>query len=182
MAADAFIQFRVTQDVKARLQEVADREQVSTSAVARQLVETMLRSQAQTGAPSVKGIDPPSRDARLSIRLDVEDRLLLASRAAARGMRSATYVSVLVRAHLRKMAPLPTAELVALKRSIAELRAVGNNLNQMMKAIHQGGRDVPGVREVTSMLKVAEALRDHFKALLIDNMKSWEQGHADASK
>src|SRR5690349_2421390 len=119
MAADAFIQFRVTQDVKARLQEVADREQVSTSAVARQLVETMLRSQVKAGAPSVKAIDPPSRDARLSIRLDVEDRLLLASRAAARGMRSATYVSVLVRTHLRKMAPLPTAELVALKRSIA---------------------------------------------------------------
>jgi len=29
------------------------------------------------------------------------------------------------------------------------------------------------------MLKVAEALRDHFKALLIANTKSWEQGHAE---
>jgi hypothetical protein len=182
MAADAFIQFRVTQDVKARLQEVADREQVSTSVVARQLIETMLRSQVQTDSLSVEGIDPPSRDARLSIRLDVEDRMLLTSRAAARGMRSATYVSVLVRAHLRKTTPLPTAELVALKRSIAELRALGNNLNQMAREINQGGQAAPGVHEVMSMLKVAEALRDHFKALLVANMKSWEQGHADASK
>jgi uncharacterized protein (DUF1778 family) len=182
MSASAFIGFRVTPEVKALLQEVADREQVSTSAVARQLVETMLRSRVQADAPSVEAIDPPSREARLSIRLDVEDRMLLTSRAAARGMRPATYVSVLVRAHLRGVTPLPTGELSALKQSIAELRALGNNLNQMAKAIHQGGRDVPGVYEVMSMLKVAEALRDHFKALLIANTKSWERGHADASK
>jgi len=182
MSASAFIGFRVTPEVKTLLQEVADRERVSTSAVARQLVETMLRSQVQAGLPSVEAIDPLSRDARLSIRIDVEDRMLLTSRAAARGMRSATYVSVLVRAHLRKMAPLPTAELVALKQSIAELRALGNNLNQMARVLHQGGQATPSVHEVMSMLKVAGALRDHFKALLIANMKSWEQGHADASK
>jgi antitoxin component of RelBE/YafQ-DinJ toxin-antitoxin module len=57
MAADAFIQFRVTQDVKARLREVADREQVSTSVVARQLIETMLRSQVQTNSLSVEAIE-----------------------------------------------------------------------------------------------------------------------------
>jgi hypothetical protein len=41
----------------------------------------------------------------------------------ARGMRSATYMSVLVRAHLRKVTPIPKEELAVLKRSIAELRA-----------------------------------------------------------
>jgi antitoxin component of RelBE/YafQ-DinJ toxin-antitoxin module len=181
MAADAFIQFRVTQAVKMRLQAVADREQVPVSTVARQLIETMLRSQVPFDPPSAETIDQPSRDARLSIRLDPEDRALLTSRSAARGMRSATYVSVLVRAHLRNVTPLPGEELAALKRSIAELRALGHNLNQMATAIHQGGNQAPGHAELGAMLKIAEGLRDHFKSLLIANMKSWEQGHAEAS-
>ena len=42
-----------------------------------------------------------------------------------RGMPSATYVSVLVRSHLRSLAPLPKEELLALKRSVAELGAAG---------------------------------------------------------
>ncbi len=40
-------------------------------------------------------------------------------------MPTATYVSVLVRAHLRDLAPLPKAELMAFKRSVAELGAYG---------------------------------------------------------
>jgi uncharacterized protein (DUF1778 family) len=181
MSESAFIGFRVTPEVKALLQAVADREQVSVSAVARQLVETMLRSQLLPSAVRVEPTDQPSRDARLSIRLDPEDRMMLTSRAAARGMRSATYVSVLVRAHLRNLTPLPAGELAALKRSIAELRALGNNLNQMARAIHQGGHAIPGRAELGAMLKIAEGLRDHFKALLIANEKSWSQGHAETS-
>src|SRR5215469_17754665 len=50
-----------------------------------------------------------------------EDRLLLRERATGRGMAPATYASVLVRAHLRGLAPLPKEELTALKRSVAEL-------------------------------------------------------------
>ena len=47
------------------------------------------------------------RDARFSVRLAPEDRILLSGRAAARRMPSATYVSVLVRLHLRNLTPLP---------------------------------------------------------------------------
>ena len=97
-------------------------------------------------------------------------------------MASATYVSVLVRSHLRNLAPLPKEELLALKHSIAELRAVGRNLNQMAKALNQDVRaTVPGRQEVNAMLKVAEGLRDHFKALLKTNEKSWLQGYAETS-
>ena len=60
-----------------------------------------------------------ARDSRLYVRLRHEDRLLLRERAAARGMAAATYVSVLVRSHLRNLAPLPKEELLALKRSVA---------------------------------------------------------------
>lgn len=78
--------------------------------------------------------------ARLYVRVREEDRLLLHERAAARGMASATYLSVLLRAHLRSLAPLPKDELAALKRVVGELGAVGRNLNQIARAANQGAR------------------------------------------
>ena len=92
----------------------------------------------------------------------------------------ATYVWLLVRSHLRGVTPLPKEELLALRHSIAELKAVGRNLNQIAKALNQDVRAiVPGRHEVNAMLRVAEGLRDHFKALLKANEKHWLQGYAE---
>jgi hypothetical protein len=49
-------------------------------------------------------------------------------------MAPATYASVLTRVHLRSLAPLPREELLALKRTVAELWAIGRNLNQIARA------------------------------------------------
>jgi antitoxin component of RelBE/YafQ-DinJ toxin-antitoxin module len=182
MSADAFIQCRVTSETKALIQAVADRERITESTLVRQLLETVLRT-ATVGADL--GVDPPakvSREARLSIRLAPDDRAFLTERAAARDMAAATYVSVLVRAHLRALAPLPEAELMALKRAIAELSAIGRNLNQIARVANQGGRTAAiGRNEVMAMLKVAEALRDHMKALLRANERTWRVGHAETA-
>jgi hypothetical protein len=62
-----------------------------------------------------------TRDTRLYVRIRTDDQRLLKERAAARSMAPATYVSVLVRAHLHDIAPLPKDELLAFKRSVAEL-------------------------------------------------------------
>lgn len=182
MSADAFIQCRVTSATKALIQAVADRERITESALVRQLLETVLRA-APVGADP--HLDPPakvSREARLSVRLAPDDRVLLGERAAARDMAAAPYVSVLVRAHLRALAPLPQAELMALKRAIAELSAIGRNLNQIARVANQGGRTAAiGRNEVMAMLKVAEALRDHVKALLKANERTWRVGHAETT-
>jgi hypothetical protein len=122
------------------------------------------------------------RAERISIRLSPDDRLLLRDRATARGMPSATYVAVLVRSHLRRLTPLPSEELAALKRSIAELGAIGRNLNQIARTLNAGGRlDGPGREHLELMLKVAMALRDHVRALLIANETSWERGYGETS-
>src|SRR5262245_21828195 len=131
MTNDAFIQCRVTPAMKTLVRALAEREQITESALIKQLLEVLLRTAALEGFPNVDTLDKPNRDARLYVRLDADDRALLASCATARGMRAATYVSVLVRSHLRKITPIPKDELAALKSSIAELRAIGNNLNQM---------------------------------------------------
>src|ERR1700693_3617529 len=96
-------------------------------------------------------------------------------RAAARGMRPATYVSVLTRSHLRALAPLPAEELLALKRTLGELGSIGRNLNQIARAANQGQLVTsPGRNDVETMLRVCKTLRDSLKRVLLVNLKSWE--------
>jgi hypothetical protein len=112
MNADQFIVARVSPETKARLRALAERQQLSESALVRRLVEMLLLKAGVapivTEAPSD---GPPLRTARLMIRLRPDDQILLGDRAAARGMAPATYVSVLTRCHLRSLAPLPKDEL-----------------------------------------------------------------------
>src|SRR5215469_7928691 len=182
MPADAFIQCRVTPEMKTLVRALAEREQVTESALVKELLQVVLRTAALQGFPKLDELDRPNRDARLSIRLEPDDRQLLTCRAMQRGMPSATYVSLLLRSHLRGVAPLPKEELLALRHSVAELKAVGRNLNQIAKALNQDPRAIaPGRQEVNSILKVAEGLRDHFKGLLKANEKSWLEGYAQTS-
>lgn len=140
----------------------------------------MLQTDGTTAVALRAGSDGGgSRAARLMIRLRPDDQMLLRERAACRGMAPATYVSVLVRSHLRSLAPLPKEELLSLKKAISELGGIGRNLNQIARAANQGERlGGPGRDEVRAMLRVCEGLRDHVKGLLIANLQSWEQGYA----
>lgn len=179
MSADEFIAARVPSQTKARLRAIAEKQHLSESALLKRCVDFMLTGATGEGS-TVVAAPSVARNARLTIRLEPEDQLLLHDRAAARGMASATYVSVLVRSHLRSLAPLPKEELLALKRTIGELAAVGRNLNQIARAANQAERMAASGREyVGVMLKICNALRDHVKALLVANLRSWEQGHAE---
>jgi hypothetical protein len=182
MAADAFIQCRVTSETKALIRALAGQQQITESALVKRLLEVMLHSAATLGISNPGPVGRAGGDARLYLRLDPNDRLLLRERAASRGMPAATYASVLIRSHLRNMAPLPKEELLALKRSVAELGAIGRNLNQIARVANQGGRIAPvGLDQVRAMLKISEGLRDHVKALLRANERSWSNGYAEAS-
>ena len=178
--ADQFIVARVSSETKARLHAFAEREQLSESALLRRLVEFVLLkaglspiiTERPTGAR-------PLRTARLMIRLGRDDQILLRDRAAARGMAPATYVSVLTRAHLRSLAPLPKEELLALKRTIGELGNIGRNLNQIAHAANQGQLVTsPGRNDLEDMLRVCGTLRDNLKKVLMANLKTWERGSA----
>ena len=115
----------VSVDVKRWLSAVAARQGISESALLRRLVEQMLASSGLEG--SVPAAAPADvRGSRLTIRLVPEDRLLLRERAAARSIPTATYVSFLVRSHLRALTPLPKEELADFRHSITELKLVGD--------------------------------------------------------
>jgi hypothetical protein len=194
MNCTEILKARVSAEIKLQVKVVADRDLLTEAAWLKRLVIREIRAADVAGSfvgePGAGGSRRPGGAARgangcvkrVYVRLRDDDRLLLEARAAARGMRPATYLSVLTRAHLRELIPLPKEELLALKRSIGELGSIGRNINQIAKAANEGGRLPSSVREeFRAMLKVCEALRDSTKALLKANETSWSSGHAEAS-
>src|SRR5260370_19106923 len=139
---------------------------MSDSALLKRLVELMLQTANvtdMTGRVAAAGAKA-ARSTRLMVRLRPDDQVLLRERAAARGMPAATYVSAVVRAHLRSLSPLPREELLALKRTVSELGRLGRNLNQFARAANQGERVTgPGRDDLRAILRVCEGLRDHVK-------------------
>jgi hypothetical protein len=184
----------VSPDIKLQAKAIAEGEFLSEAAWLKRLVlreiracDSGLSSERQPGRTD--GSRRPSKESGITdqggrpvlVRLRADDRLLLNARAEGRGMRLATYVSVLIRSHLRRLAPLPKDELLALKRSIAELATIGRNINQIAKAVNDGGRAPASVREeFRAMLKICQALRDNTKALLKSNETSWQTGESHA--
>jgi hypothetical protein len=182
---------RVSPEMKLQAKVIADREFLSEATWLKRLVIREIRARSDAsdaesellrsesipgptrGAPGNNGAGKP-----MLVRLTAEDRLLLDARAEARGMRPTTYASVLLRSHLRQLTPLPKDELLALKRSIAELGSIGRNINQIAKAANEGGRMPDSVgAEFRAMLKICVALRDNTKALLKANLASWAAGY-----
>ena len=193
MSCTEVIKARVSAELKGQAKVAAERELLTEAAWLKRLVIREIRTvhglkseeRALCGVGRVRSSSMEGRRSGVGgppilVRLRHDDRQLLDARAEARGMRSATYVSVLTRAHLRALAPLPKEEYLALKRSIGELAAIGRNLNQIARAANKGGRLPSSASdEFRAMLKVCEALRENTKALLKANLANWKSGYGE---
>jgi hypothetical protein len=169
----------VTAETKQQFATLAREFGLSESALLKRSITLMLRSTqpSEFAAPAESPTVP--RDLRLYVRLRAEDHRMLRERAASRGMPAATYASFLLRSHLRALAPLPDRELAALTAAIAELGAIGRNLNQIARVANLTGR-IEGLRreDLLALLRALEGLRDHVKGLVRSSLASWEAGHA----
>lgn len=176
MKNDVWIKSRVTPEFKERFRALASRAGRTESGQLKWLLETHLTTPDERIVAETDDV-ASVRDARVWVRLSAGDRRLLRERSRARQMRAATYVAVLVHAHLLDAEPLPTAELAALKRAIAELSAIGRNLNQFVRAVQSGARS-PGftTKEGIALIRVCEHLRDRTKELVDANAASWRGG------
>ena len=179
MAAEAFIQCRVSPTTKAALRAASARQQLTESALLKRMLDLVLNSAGAPDSVVATAADQSARQARLYVRLTAGDRQLLQARATARCLAPATYASNLLRAHLRSLTPLPEAELRAIRQSTRELAAVGRNLNQIARATHQGDSGAAVSRnELRGLFKVCEALRDHVRSYISTNVSSWGSGDA----
>jgi len=168
---------------KTRFGVIAKARGLSESALLRQLVEATLTAIRTVDTSTPEPIAPVASSGRISVRLRTDDLIFLRERARARELPTSTYVSLLVRSHLRAQTPLPTAELEALKRSVAEVGALGRNINQIARAVSQqqwpGG---PNHSDLVAILRALEGLRAHLKAVISANLAGWHAGYNKAGR
>ena len=170
----------VSRETKDRFAALARLQSISESALLKRIVEASLGSSTPTAVLTAPEPVPPS--GRISVRLPNDDLLLLRERAASRGLPAATYVSYLVRSHLRRLAPLPDAELKALKHAIGEISCIGGNLNQIARGMNAGESvNGPSRSDLQALLRACTGLRDAMKDVVNRNLSSWEAGYEKAS-
>jgi hypothetical protein len=166
----------VSRETKGQFAEIARLQGKSESALLKSMVEAMLVT--ATPPPDPTPVPESAPSSRLSVRLRDDDLLMLRGRAQARGMPAATYVSFLLRSHLRHLAPLPDAELQAFKSAIGEVKAIGRNLNQIARATY-AGRVTGGaaVDDLRALLTACTKLWESMKRVVSVNLESWESGN-----
>lgn len=169
MACRKYLVCCVPAPIKARVQQHLRQRGVSESAWLRQLVRAAIGE--EVFAPAAPQPKPRTRLVRL--RLCPEDLALLRARAGEREMAVATYVAVLVRAHLRHLNPLPRAELVELKRTLTLLTAVTHALHDAHAPVADSAASSSVARDLRALLEVCTQLRTHVKGLLKVNLTSW---------
>lgn len=175
MPCDHLISVRVTEQTKQRFRALAEREGTSESALLKRLMDLALIG--VDGGLSRPAPEPIARDARLYVRLALADRRRLAERAAARQLRPATYVALLVRGHLAEAAPVPSAELAALVHSVAELAKSVRVVERLARAASAGTNVDSHASQVGVMLlKACKAAWDDSRALVTANTASWRGG------
>jgi len=177
----AVISMRLPSETKSRFVALAARHQVSESALLAKLVDEVLKS---NGGPareqSAHGAEPglevgAAADDRITLRLRHGDRTLAAERAGTRGMKTGSYLVLLIHNHVRSSAVLPPNELDVLKATGAQLAALGRQLqrfgmpNTLAEPLASELRDAIAIarREV-------EAAREATAAVVRRNLISWE--------
>jgi hypothetical protein len=174
----SFVAARTSSEKKAKFAALAATRGMSESALLTLLMDTVLEhNDAAVRAVTNAETDPATE--RVTLRLRPGDRRRVDNRAAARNMKPASYLVALIRAHVRHDAPLPTAELNALKVAVGQLAAIGRNLNQLVHASHTGASAVGDLARtlheaVAHVENVRRCVADHVRANLI----SWEAGDA----
>jgi hypothetical protein len=183
VARTELIATRASAEKKARFRALAKSRGMSESKLLDLLIETVLE---QNPAPKQQGVVTEGETGRggegsdrVTIRLRPGDGELMQSLAEQRGMKRSTYLAALVRAHVRSNPPMPTNELAVVKRAVAELGAIGRNLNQIAHIANQSGEMPQALGlELRAVLNAVEDLRRHIAAIVKANLISWEADYA----
>lgn len=181
----AVISMRLPPDVKARFAALAARHQLTESGLLSKLIDEVLRSNAP--GPVVSELAADVRDAamdaasedRITLRLRHGDRTRAAERAGARGMRTGTYLALLIHNHVCASDVLPPQELDLIKAVGAQLAALGRQLrvfdmpNTLAEPMASELRDL-----LAHVRHEVESAREAAAAVVRRNLMSWEVRHA----
>ncbi|GAA4345975.1 hypothetical protein GCM10023165_30480 [Variovorax defluvii] len=179
------ISMRLPPDVKARFAELAARHQLTEAGLLSKLVDEVLRSNppgAVTSEPpaDVCGAetDTASED-RITLRLRHGDRTRAAERAGARGMRTGTYLALLIHNHVCASDVLPPRELDLIKAVGAQLAALGRQLRMFDMPNTLAEPAASELRDLLAHVRhEVESAREASAAVVRRNLMSWEVRHA----
>ena len=161
---------------KARFCALAHAAGISESRLALMAIRAFVDAEGREQAPAE--YDPAAERVRatdrISIRLRPGDGGVIALRARARGVKTATYLAAMARAHIAADAPLFAHEL-ALKQSIGTLAGLGLLLGQSIRSPALSSSGLEEVRQTLSRTRAAVAAleqrtHDFAKAALM----AWE--------
>jgi hypothetical protein len=180
---------RVSSDTRAQFAALAARHQLSESGLLAKLVDEVLKtdralareSGEQRGA-RVPIVDGAAKD-RITLRLRNGDRTLAAERAGARGMRTGSYLAMLIHNHVRGTAVLPPNELDLIKATGAQLAALGRQLRMLGMPNTLAEPAASELRDAIALTRrEIDAAREATAAVVRRNLISWETrsgvGHA----
>jgi hypothetical protein len=173
MNADRFLRCRVPEQVRVRFDALAHDRGETQSSLLRRLIDQALADacESSTSRGAEQGA-PDRRSDRVTVRMRPGDGHRLRLRAEARATRPATYLAMLVRAHLHADAPLPEAELIQVKQVLSEIASVARALRV------ESGSDANGKRfertELEEALVRVEQARGAIASLVQASVTSWE--------
>ena len=173
---------RTSSETKARFAALAAQQGLTESALLALLVDKVVAANTTSDVVESAHRTPEMECAsdRLTLRLRPGDRTLADARAAARRMKTSSYLAMLVRTHVRGTPVMPPAELDELKGLVGHLAALGRQLRSMGDAASASG----GMANATAdplLLEVGttvESVRQAVAGVVRTNLMSWETGSA----
>jgi hypothetical protein len=174
---------RVPCETRTRLAALAARRQLCVSQLLAELIDQALSDISQepdprdgplgAGDSSVGGV---SSD-RITLRLREGDHSLAAERARARGMKTGSYLGMLIHNHVRDAAVLPSIELDQIRVTCARLAALGRQLGMFGMPNTQAEPWTCDLGDVIAQVRrEVEAAREATAAVVRRNLVSWEAG------
>lgn len=178
---------RVSSDTKARFAALAAWHHLSASTLLSKMVDEVLKTNGETSAGS--GEQRSARESkngvghadRITLRLRNGDRALATQRAHSRGMKTGTYLALLIHNHVRDAAVLPPNELDQIKVTAAQLAALSRQLRMFGVPNTLPEPKASDLSETISLVRrEVEAAREATAAIVRRNLISWETGGGSA--
>jgi hypothetical protein len=179
------ISARVSSDTRARFAALAARHHLSASRLLAKMVDEVLETNGaiarESSGPRSAGDSDGGVGAtdRIALRLRRGDRALAAQRAGARGMKTGSYLSMLIHNHVRASAVLPPDELDQIRAVVGQLAALGRQLRLFGMPNTPTGATTSELGDaITLVRREVELAREVTAAVVRRNLISWETGHA----
>jgi len=160
---------------KRRFAALAASRGMSEASLALLAIRALLESNGLAVSRSViADRDAPVSD-RITVRLRPGDRRAVTERAGGRGMKDATYIAALVRAHVAANPPLPTDELAAFKQAVSILVALGRLLTRYSRGGILSPESLAELRNDLSRTRAVTAeVESRMHAFASAALASWE--------